>query len=88
MCMEYVPLSVVLIWCFIHCFVLLLMIRHDSLDNKVMLHWNASPLHFSDSFIKHLLDDYLVARRRKIGYFIKRGSNIKHGILYHLPPLC
>jgi hypothetical protein len=40
-------------------------LHHDSLDNKAMLHWNASLLHFADSFIKRSLDDYFSSQKEK-----------------------
>ena len=41
------------------------LLNHDSLDSEIMLHWNAHPLYFADSFVKHALDDYFSSRKEK-----------------------
>lgn len=33
-------------------------LQHISLDEEIMLHWNAPPLHLADSFIKYSLNEY------------------------------
>ncbi len=39
-----------------------------------MLHWNALPLHFADSFIKHSLDDYFGSQKEKNWLFYKKSE--------------
>ncbi|CAF4460787.1 unnamed protein product, partial [Rotaria sp. Silwood2] len=48
-------------------------LNHDSVDSKVMLHWNAPPLHLADSFIKHSLDDYFNSKKEKNWLFYKKS---------------
>ncbi|CAF3767738.1 unnamed protein product [Rotaria sp. Silwood1] len=49
-------------------------LHHDSLDNEVMLHWNAPPLHLADSFIKHSLDHYFSSKKEKNWLFYKKSE--------------
>ncbi|CAF4879870.1 unnamed protein product [Rotaria sp. Silwood2] len=49
-------------------------LNHDSVDSKVMLHWNAPPLHLADSFIKHSLDDYFNSKKEKNWLFYKKSE--------------
>ncbi|CAF1172828.1 unnamed protein product [Didymodactylos carnosus] len=49
-------------------------LHHDTLDNEVMLHWNAPPLHLADLFIKHSLDDYFSSKKDKHWLFYKKSE--------------
>jgi hypothetical protein len=39
-----------------------------------MIHWNAPPLHFADSFIQHSLDDYFSHKKEKNWLFYKKSE--------------
>ena len=49
-------------------------LHHDSLDNEVLLHWNALPLHLTDAFIKSSLDDYFNSKKAKNWLFYKKSE--------------
>ena len=40
-------------------------LEHTSLDDEVMIHWNAPPLHAADSFLRNSLDDYFTHTKDK-----------------------
>jgi hypothetical protein len=46
---------------------------HESLDKEVMLHWNASPLHLADPFIKSCLNNYFSQLKDKHWIFLKKN---------------
>ncbi|CAF1394728.1 unnamed protein product [Adineta ricciae] len=48
---------------------------HESLDEEVMLHWNAPPLHLADPFIKSSLDNYFYQLKDKIWVFFKKTDH-------------
>jgi hypothetical protein len=50
------------------------LVHHGSLDNEVMLHWNAPPLYFADSFIKHSLDHYFSSKNEKNWLLYKKNE--------------
>jgi len=53
-------------------------LKHSSLDEEVMLHWNAPPLHLPDLFIKSSLNDYFNHMKDKQWLFYKKGE--KHQV--------
>jgi hypothetical protein len=44
----------------------------ESLDEEVMLHWNAPPLHLADPFIKSSLNTYFYQLKDKNWIFFKK----------------
>ena len=40
-------------------------LEHTSLDDEVLIHWNAPPLHSADSFLRNSLDDYFIHTKDK-----------------------
>src|SRR5579862_8008146 len=51
---------------------------HESLDKEVMLHWNAPPLHLTDSFIKSCLNNYFSQLKDKHWIFFKKKTEQHH----------
>ena len=61
---------------------------HSSLDEEVLLHWNAPPLHSADLFIKSSLNNYFSNKKdRQWLFYKKKANNIKHGNLFLLAQL-
>jgi hypothetical protein len=50
---------------------------HENLDNEVLVHWNAPPLHLSDSFIEQSLDNYFMNKKDKNWLFFKKGEQFQ-----------
>ena len=48
---------------------------HESLDEEVMLHWNAPPLHLAGPFIKSSLDNYFIQLKDKSWTFFKKSGH-------------
>jgi hypothetical protein len=49
---------------------------HESLDEEVMLHWNAPTLHLADSFIKSFSNHYFLQLIDKHWIFLKKQNSI------------
>ncbi|CAF4269883.1 unnamed protein product, partial [Rotaria magnacalcarata] len=47
-------------------------LQHDSLDEEVMLHWNAPPIHIADLFIRSSLKDYFSHTKEKQWLFYRK----------------
>jgi hypothetical protein len=63
-------------------------LQHSSLDEEVMLHWNAPPMHLADLFITSSLDDYFSQKKDRHWLFYKKKvNNIKFGNLFLLAQL-
>jgi hypothetical protein len=52
-------------------------LKHGSLDDEVMIHWNAPPLHASDLFLRSSLDDYFSHTKDKHWLFFKKSEQHK-----------
>ena len=50
---------------------------HESLDEEVMLHWNAPPLHLAEPFIKSSLDNYFFQLKDKHWIFFKKTEQYR-----------
>ena len=50
---------------------------HESLDEEVMLHWNAPPLHLAGPFIKSSLDNYFIQLKDKNWTFFKKTDHYR-----------
>ena len=46
-------------------------LKHTLLDDEVMIHWNVSPLHPADLFLRNSLDDYFIHTKDKHWFFLK-----------------
>jgi hypothetical protein len=63
-------------------------LQHSSLDEEVMLHWDATPMHLADLFITSSLDDYFSQKKDRHWLFYKKKvNNIKFGNLFLLAQL-
>ncbi|CAF3503961.1 unnamed protein product [Rotaria socialis] len=51
-------------------------LQYDSLDEEVMLHWNAPPMRTADLFIRSSLNDYFSHTKQKQWLFYKKMSTI------------
>ncbi len=49
---------------------------HSSLDEEVLLHWNAPPLHSADLFIKSSLNNYFSNKKDRQWLFYKKKRTI------------
>jgi hypothetical protein len=49
-------------------------LQHTSLDEEVMLHWNAPPLHSADLFIASSLNDYFSRMKDRQWLFYKKSE--------------
>jgi hypothetical protein len=49
-------------------------LQHSSLDEEVLLHWNAPPLHSADLFIKSSLNDYFSNKKDRQWLFYKKSE--------------
>ncbi len=49
-------------------------LQHNSLDEEVMIHWNAPPLHTADLFITSSLDDYFSHKKDRQWLFFKKSE--------------
>ncbi|CAF2790557.1 unnamed protein product [Rotaria sp. Silwood2] len=49
-------------------------LQHKSLDEEVMLHWNAPPLHVANLFIRSSLNDYFSHTKNKQWLFYKKSE--------------
>jgi hypothetical protein len=49
---------------------------HESLDEEVMLHWNAPPLHLADSFIESSSKNYFFRLKDKHWIFFKKSRTV------------
>jgi len=47
-------------------------LEHTSLDEEVMLHWNALPLHSADLFITSSLNDYFSGMKDRQWLFYQK----------------
>jgi len=47
-------------------------LQHSSLDEEVMIHWNAPPLHAADLFIASSLNDYFSYTKDRQWLFFKK----------------
>ena len=47
-------------------------LQHSSLDDEVMLHWNAPPIHLADTFIRSALNHYFSDKKDKHWLFFKK----------------
>jgi hypothetical protein len=52
-------------------------LHHDNLDNEVLVHWNAPPLHLSDSFIEQSLNGYFMNKKDKNWLFYKKTEQYR-----------
>jgi hypothetical protein len=52
-------------------------LHHNNLDNEVLVHWNAPPLHLSDSFIEQSLNDYFMNKKDKNWLFFKKSEQYR-----------
>lgn len=52
-------------------------LRHDNLDNEVLVHWNSPPLHLFDSLIEQSLDDYFMNKKDKNWLFFKKSEQYR-----------
>jgi hypothetical protein len=50
---------------------------HKSLDEEVILHWNAPPLHLANAFIKSSLDNYFSQLKDKHWVFFKKTEQYR-----------
>jgi len=64
------------------------LLQHSSLDEEVMLHWNAPPIHSADLFITSSLNDYFSCMKdRQWLFYKKKVNNIKFRSLFRLAQL-